>query len=148
MKNLSPYERVMHRQVLEDRGHTTPCRIYQAPPRTGGYHQIGYTIPGSPRRFTSVHRVIWEYFNGPVPEGLHLDHLCRQRDCCEVDHLEAVTPRENLMRSPIAPGAINARKTHCVRGHEFTPENTGRQSRGHGQRYCKQCKSLRKRGLI
>lgn len=68
---------------------------------------------------------IWSYtrYVGTVPHGLELDHLCRNRACVNPLHLEPVTHRVNMLRSPIAPAGINARKTHCKRGHLFTPDN-------------------------
>jgi hypothetical protein len=69
------------------------------------------------------HVAMWELVNGPVPEGLELDHLCRTPACCRPSHLEAVTPRQNVHRSD-SPWGVNGRKTHCIHGHEFTPENT------------------------
>lgn len=83
-----------------------------------------------------AHRVAYEREVGPIPDGLQLDHLCRNRACVNVAHLEPVAPRENTLRSPIAPAAMNARKTHCLRGHEFTPENTYPQP---GGRMCREC---------
>jgi hypothetical protein len=60
---------------------------------------------------------------GKIPEGLQIDHLCRVRECANPAHLEAVTCRENLLRGDTVT-AHNANKTHCVNGHEYTPENT------------------------
>jgi len=60
---------------------------------------------------------------GPIPEGWHVDHRCRNRACVRPDHLEAVTAHVNTMRG-IGPTARNARKTHCNRGHEYTEANT------------------------
>lgn len=57
-------------------------------------------------------------------EGRRQCNLCRVRDCVNPNHLEPVTCKENVYRSPIAPGAINGRKTHCPSGHEYSPENT------------------------
>jgi hypothetical protein len=67
--------------------------------------------------------VAYELAIGPIPEGLTIDHLCRNRGCVNPAHLEAVTNRTNLLRGD-GIAALNARKTHCKRGHEFTPENT------------------------
>lgn len=79
---------------------------------------------------------------GPIPEGLDLDHLCRVRQCVNPDHLEPVTARENLMRSPLTQASINSAKTHCKRGHEFTPDNT-RIFPKSGSRCCKTCERQR-----
>jgi hypothetical protein len=81
----------------------------------------------------------------PVPEELQIDHLCKVRNCCNPRHLEPVTPRENTHRSSSAPG-VNAKKTHCKRGHEFTPENTLQFNGRHGiERQCRICHNARGR---
>lgn len=82
-----------------------------------------------------AHRASWLIFRGPIPEGLEIDHLCRNTRCCNPDHLEPVTHRENVLRG-VGLAAVNARKTHCIRGHEFTPENTIRNGR---KRACRTC---------
>jgi hypothetical protein len=81
----------------------------------------GYGRAGS--MGASTHAISWSLLRGPVPEGLQLDHLCRVRICCNPDHLEPVTPRENLMRGQTL-AAANAAKTHCSRGHEYSDTNT------------------------
>lgn len=88
-----------------------------------------------------AHRWSYEYLIGEIPEGLQLDHLCRVRHCVNPYHLEPVSARENLMRSPITLAGINARKTHCIRGHEFTSENTYLAKRG--SRACRACNRQR-----
>jgi hypothetical protein len=95
---------------------------------TGALDPRGYGQFRAFVRMLMAHRFAWEAINGPVPEGLELDHLCRRTSCCRVDHLEAVTHRENVLRGE-SPAAIQARKTHCVRGHEFTDDNTSFDSR-------------------
>lgn len=94
-----------------------------------------------------AHVVVWLLRIGPIPDGLQLDHLCRNRACVRPDHLEPVTPRTNTLRSPIAPAAVNARKTHCVHGHEFTEANTYMtlDKMGKWHRSCRACHALRER---
>lgn len=84
------------------------------------------------------HRWSYRHFVGPIPTGYQLDHLCRVRNCVNPAHLEPVTPRENNARSS-SPSAINAVKTHCKHGHEFTSDNTYVTKKG--QRHCKTCRN-------
>ncbi len=79
-----------------------------------------------------AHRFAYEHLVGPIPDGLHLDHLCRVRHCVNPAHLEPVTPKENVFR------ALGGR-THCKYGHEFTPENTYRAPKT-GRRSCVACR--------
>jgi len=102
---------------------------------TGMQNNCGYGLIRIDGRRHLTHRVMYEMFAEPIPEGLQIDHLCRVRHCANVAHLEPVTCRENLMRAPTLQ-AINAAKTHCNSGHEFTPENT--RKRGEW-RECRTC---------
>ena len=68
-------------------------------------------------------RVVYELAIGPIPDGLVIDHLCRSRSCVNPLHLEAVPQVVNCLRGE-SLNARNARKTHCHKGHPFTPENT------------------------
>ncbi len=88
------------------------------------------------------HRLAYEYFVGPIPDGLTIDHLCRNRACCRPDHLEAVTIGVNIHRGNTA-AAINAAKTHCPAGHAYDEGNT--HVRKSGQRECRMCMRDRSR---
>lgn len=102
---------------------------------TAGRTPEGYGKFWLDGRTVLAHRVAFELGHGPIPDGLQLDHLCRVRHC--VRHLEPVTVRDNLMRGPGTLAAINAAKTHCRNGHEFTDANTYRPP--DGSRMCREC---------
>ena len=83
-----------------------------------------------------AHRISYEMARGP--DGLVIDHLCRNRACLRPGHLEAVTQRENILRGT-APPARYAAATSCGAGHPFTPENTIHRTRAAGGRDCRTC---------
>ncbi len=103
------------------------CWIWTASLR-GGYGQV--RAGASVRQ---AHRVIYEILVGEVPEGLDLDHLCRDRRCVNPEHLEPVDRRTNLMRGHTI-AAENARKTTCPKGHHLVPNARGT------QRHCLICR--------
>lgn len=110
---------------------------------TGSISQRGYgrvRRGGHVGRIIPAHRYAYALFIGPIPDGLVLDHICRIRHCVNPEHLQPVTDRENVARG-IGPTAVNARKTHCKRGHEFNADNTGARAGGRN-RYCKACARL------
>lgn len=125
-------DRIARLCEIDDSG----CWIWKGARTADGYGKS--SIDG---RTHPAHVVSYRAFVGPIPAGLQLDHKCRVRNCVNPRHLEAVTSRENTLRSPICPSAMNARKTHCKRGHEFTFENTyvGKNSRGRAYRDCRIC---------
>lgn len=82
----------------------------------------------------SSHRAAYEVFVGPIPQGLFLDHLCRNPSCCNPAHLEPVTNRENLMR-----GVRKTLQTHCKNGHPLDGGNLKPTKRGNRQ--CRVCQS-------
>jgi hypothetical protein len=130
-RNLPAMDRVMIRS--EWRG---PCVVY-----TGTLNKGGYGTVHSERKQWLVHRLMWTLLVGPIPEGLTLDHLCRNTSCWWTDHLEPVPGKVNTLRGH-SPAAMGARQTHCVNGHEFTPENTWVYEK---QRVCKACQGAAQR---
>lgn len=157
---------------------------------TGTRGNHGYGMAGLEGKYIPAHRAAHLLFVGPIPDGHHVDHSCRNRLCVFPGHLEAVTQSENnrrseqarrsgryashckhghafdevntrtdakghrtcrtceLLRRAARPNPVlgpkrvpNAAKTHCPKGHEFTPENTYRckNERGGTRRRCKQC---------
>lgn len=97
------------------------------------YGLVGYK-EGNTWKSKRTHRATYEYIVGEIPEGLVLDHLCRNRMCVNPEHLEPVTVAENIHRGN-GPSAINKRKTHCPQGHWYDYYQK------RGERACKRCLS-------
>lgn len=106
----------------------------------GGGVPAGYGAIGINKRSTYAHRVSHELFNGPIPYGFEIDHLCRNRWCVNPSHLEAVTRTTNIRRSNSLAG-MRSRQTHCMWGHEFNEANTYINKRG--WRECRRCRDAR-----
>jgi hypothetical protein len=100
----------------------------------------GYGIVILNNRFHYAHRLAWEAVNGPIPPGMQIDHLCRNPACVNVNHLEAVTKRVNVLRG-ISPAAVNARKTKCKNGHPLEANNLCK--RPDAARVCRTCYNAR-----
>jgi len=99
--------------VVLDRG---GCWIWCGKTTSDGYGLVAN------RKTKLVHRVVYEWLRGLIPKGLTLDHLCRNTRCCNPDHLEPVTVRENIYRG-LGAGVVNAQKTHCDYGHPLSGSN-------------------------
>lgn len=120
-------ERVKRRLIYPKTG----CWIWTGSLSGNGYPQISCFV-GSKKVMKRVHRVIYEVVVGPITERT-LDHLCRNVLCVNPNHLEPVPLKENILRGN-GPSAINARKTHCPRGHLLVMK-PGRA----GHRFCRIC---------
>jgi hypothetical protein len=108
---------------------------------TGSLVRDGYGSLRANGRQIYAHRYSWELVNGPVPDGLTLDHLCRNRGCVKPAHLEPVTWRTNILRG-FGPSAVNARKTHCIRGHLLDRVHVNSGSSAGKRRRCSSCKRV------
>lgn len=138
-RRLSDDERFDASYVLDP---ATGCHVWMRGRDSSGYGQF-YATDGGVKRAIRAHRYAWQRKFGAVPEGLVLDHIaCDNKACCNPDHLQAVSNVTNTMRAPLNPSVINLRKTSCIRGHEFTPENTYLRPDGKGKQ-CRVCIRLR-----
>jgi hypothetical protein len=96
---------------------TTDCWLWSAATTGAGYGAVW--MDG---RLRLAHKVAWEDENGPVPDGMELDHECRNTRCVRPSHLEPVTHQVNVQRG--RAGERQSSKTRCSKGHELTPANT------------------------
>lgn len=113
------------------------CWAWTGTPYHRGYGRFSIQSPRSRRsRQFLAHRVAWTLTNGPIQDGLTLDHLCRNHGCVNPAHIEAVSHKENVLRGA-SPTAANAAKTHCAQGHAYTVENS--KINRWGRRMCRQC---------
>lgn len=146
------YERFINLLNIDSNG----CWLYRTPAKSG-YANFGITKKKGYR----AHRFSYEIHKGKIDPGLQIDHLCSVKNCCNPDHLEAVTAKENVHRAwergdakplPREIALKNGRignaaaaqekrdRTHCKRGHLFNEENTIKRN---GGRHCKQCQKIR-----
>lgn len=129
------YADELHRfRALLDVNNVTGCHTWVGHRDKKGYGK--FMLRGKCKR---AHRVAYEHYCGRIPDGLMLDHLCRNPSCCNPDHLEAVTNGENVRR-----GAHQGRaKTHCPAGHPYAGENLRIGVKG--ERRCRACQRTKDR---
>lgn len=124
---------ILLKRLLEKSHAAGDCIIFNRSLTPSGY---GYMWNG--KRNELVHRIAYRIAKGEIPEGLEVDHACKNRSCINPEHLEAVTHAVNMER------AVNANriKTHCKRGHELSPENVYMEK--YGSRRCITCRTNRR----
>jgi hypothetical protein len=106
---------------------------------TAALDSYGYPQIWCNHRVQYAHRVMYELFIGPIPEGLQLDHLCRNPKCVRPDHLEPVTMAENIARGWATGEHVRwqRKKTECPQGHPYDEANTYICKTG--RRHCRAC---------
>lgn len=130
--NLTPAE---HERFIDKTVEHNGCWLWQGPLDKDGYGTFYLR-----RKNRKAHRVGWFLLHGPIPEGLVVNHKCNHRHCVNPQHLNLLTVRENALEDSRGLGAVNARKTHCPRGHAYD-------RKWGNQRSCSTCETDKKRRL-
>lgn len=137
------YSYCMKEKILKYTEQLNGCWLWTRSLNSQGYGKI--CVGNSETKL--VHRVAYEIFKGPIGNGMELDHLCRNPRCCNPDHLEPVSHRENMLRGKTV-GAANAIKTHCKNGHELNEANAYRFGVKRLCRICRAAAEQRRRDRI
>lgn len=132
--NPKEHKRIFEKIIYDSK---TKCWIWSGAKDYQGYGQGFYR-----GRKERIHRLIYAFFNGPIPRGQHrkyaqIDHICKNTSCCNPKHLELVAQKTNIIRSN-GITAQNSKKTHCKYGHKLPPYNINKP-----RKYCKICDSIR-----
>ena len=122
----------------------TPCWLWTGNVDFHGYGHTGRLTSETGRmKNWRVHRLMWTCIKGPIPTGMCLDHLCRNRHCLNPEHLECISSQENTRRGQV--GRYQREKINCPQGHSYDEANTmwidGKT--GKPERKCRKCESNR-----
>lgn len=109
------------------------CYLWTGARSVSSTGQLKYAIMSIDGKTRVIHRYLYIYWKGEPPAGYHLDHVCKEKGCVNIEHLEPVTVGENVIDRSTGVTAQQADKTHCPRGHEYDNINTA------GSRTCTKC---------
>lgn len=129
-KYANDQERILRNVLMDANG----CWVW-----IGNRTPANYGRVNAYGRVWKAHRLSYEAFIGPIPGGLTLDHLCRNRPCVNPRHLDPVPPGVNTLRSPYTVPSINSTKTECPDGHPYDEANT--YFAPNGSRRCRACRN-------
>lgn len=134
-RNISAEERFWSFVTKTDGDECWPWRLSV----TGG----GYGLIQVKEKQYYVHRFVLALYGRKIPPGMVVDHICRNRRCVNPKHLRIVTARVNTTENSTSPAAKNLSKSHCLRGHELSPENLIKKIRP--GRECILCQRIRQK---
>jgi hypothetical protein len=138
-QRISPAERFLAKVDM-----TGDCWTWQSAKNRKGYGEF-FLSHNKVRKKIYAHRYAYELLVDPIPDGLVIDHLCRNPSCVRPSHLEPVTTRENVLRGT-SPSAKNVDKTHCPQGHPYDEANT--EYPMPGERRCITCRRAERRSYM
>jgi len=116
---------------------TGDCWDWLASKNPKGYGQVRHD-----EKTWQAHRLVWTALVGPIPDGMVVDHMCRNRGCVNPDHLRLVTWKQNTLENSVGVAAKHAVKTHCNQGHPLSGDNLSLELNGKARR-CVTCRRIR-----
>ena len=131
------YKQNVYKRIFKKIKFGDGCWEWQNSIQSNGYGKVLYN-----NKMRWAHRVVYELLVGPIPGNRELDHLCRNPKCVRPEHLEVVTHKENMRRSPFSAPDFHRAKTHCPSGHPYSGSNL---IVYHRMRYCRKCQQKHKR---
>lgn len=127
-------KRVLEKVVVGDSG----CHLSTYSTGSHGYAQVGWQEPDGRMVAELCHRVVWCWTYGDIPDSMTVDHICHVRQCVNPEHLRLLSNVKNASDNGMAT------KTHCPKGHEYSPENTNVYTNPNTGYTCRKCLACQK----